>query len=120
LSEAGRADFTAFCHRCVIRHRRANAQDGRIVVLDAKPLRARRHREAARDPAFQEVYRQVRPMTERAISWLVRPGRRSPYRGLVKTHAWIRRRAAAVNLKRLVNMGLDNTQGAWTPPQTAA
>jgi hypothetical protein len=119
MSQTGRADFTPFCHRCVIRHRCTNAKDGRIVTLDAKRLRARRHRQAARDPVFQETYRQVRPMAERAISWLVRPGRRSPYRGLAKTHAWIRRRAAAVNLKRLVNMGLDNTQGTWTLPETA-
>jgi hypothetical protein len=56
-------------------------------------------------------------MTERAISWLVRPGRRSPY-SKVKTDAWSRRRAAVVNLKRLVNMGLNSIQGTWTPPET--
>jgi hypothetical protein len=112
-SGSGRADFRPFCHRCVIRRRCTRSRDGRVVVLDARRLRARRHREAARDPAFQEVYRRVRPMAERAVAWLVRAGRRSPYRGLVKTDAWIRRRAAGVNLKRLVAMGLDWVDGGW-------
>jgi hypothetical protein len=119
LSPSGRADFRPFCHRCVIRHRCTRAKGGRVVVLDARRLRARRHREAARDPAFQDVYRRVRPMAERAVAWLVRAGRRSPYRGLAKTDAWIRRRAAAVNLKRLVAMGLDRVAGGWARPPAA-
>jgi hypothetical protein len=118
LSVSGRADFRPFCHRCVIRHRCTRSKTGRVVVLDAKRLRARQHREAARDPGFQDAYRRVRPMAERAVAWLVRPGRRSPYRGLAKTDAWIRRRAAGVNLKRLVAMGLDNTAGRWALPAT--
>jgi hypothetical protein len=120
LSAAGNADFRPFCHRCVIRHRCTNAKAGRVVKLDARRLRARRHRQAAQDPDFQKTYRQVRPMAERAISWLMRPGRRSPYRGRAKTEAWIRRRAAAVNLKRLLATGFSHTRGGWTLPQNAA
>jgi hypothetical protein len=40
-------------------------------------------------------------MAECAIAWLARPARRSPYGGLDKTNAWVKRRAVAVNVKRV-------------------
>jgi hypothetical protein len=57
-------------------------------------------------------------MTQRTVSWLMRATRRSPYRGLVKTDARIRHRAAGVNLKRLVAKGLDNLAGQRVLPAT--
>jgi hypothetical protein len=114
VTPAGQADFTAHCHRCVLRPQCTKARDGRIVRLGPAQLRARRHRAEATEPAFRTDYRRCRPMAERAIAWLVRPGRRSPYRGRAKTSAWIQRRAAAVNLKRLNNLGLTRVSGQWT------
>jgi hypothetical protein len=61
---SGRADFRGLCDGCVVRELRTTARDGRGMVLDDKSLRARRHREAARDPAFQESYRAVRGLTD--------------------------------------------------------
>lgn len=56
-------------------------------------------------------YRRWRPMVERSLAWLVRPGRRVAYRGLARNRIWLAHRAAAINLQRLVNLGLTNTNG---------
>ena len=72
-------------------------------------------RRAAADPAWQEEYRRWRPPVERAIAWLVARGnRRVPYRGVLKNDNWLHHRAAALNLRRLVNLGLARTtDGNW-------
>jgi len=123
LSEQGRADFTDHCHRCVIKDTCTKAANGRIITLGEAQQRRRAHRQAAKDPQFQATYRQHRPMAERAISWTIRPGRRTPYRGVKKTDAWIKLRAAASNVKRLLSMGLTLQGQHWeltnAPPLTA-
>ena len=55
------------------------------------------------------------PPVERAIAWLVAHGnRRVPYRGVTKNNTWLHNRAAALNLRRLVNLGLTRTSdGNW-------
>ena len=35
------------------------------------------------------------------------------YLGVVKNHAWLRNRAAAINLRTLLNAGLTRHDGAW-------
>lgn len=64
--------------------------------------------------AFTGPYRQHRPMVERTIAWLVRgPNRKVRYRGLDRNRIWLGHRAAAVNLNRLVNLGLTHTTDGW-------
>jgi hypothetical protein len=58
-----------------------------------------------------------RPMVERSLAWLVRPGRRVAYRGLARNRIWLAHRAAAVNLQRPVNLGLDHRNNiGWHSP----
>ena len=53
-------------------------------------------------------------MAERAISWLVAKGnRRLAYRGVERNGAWAHRRVAALNLRRLVVLGLTRKDGNW-------
>jgi len=53
-------------------------------------------------------------MVERSIAWLVAGGnRRVHYRGIGKNHAWLQTRTAALNLRRLLNLGLIRTEGTW-------
>jgi hypothetical protein len=55
-------------------------------------------------------------MVERSIAWLVGVRgrcRRLPYRGVAANNWWIHTRAAAINLRRLVNLGLAVDNGAW-------
>ena len=47
------------------------------------------------------------------IAWLTRGNRRVRYRGVTKNDAWLHLRAAALNLRRLLNLGLTGTDGHW-------
>ena len=53
-------------------------------------------------------------MVERSIAWLTRGNRESalPRRRPRTTH-WLHHRAAALNLRRLLTLGLTNRNGAW-------
>ena len=51
-------------------------------------------------------------MVERTLAWLVRPGRRVAYRGTARNRIWLAHRTAAVNLQRLITLGL-NWQHRW-------
>jgi hypothetical protein len=63
---------------------------------------------------MREIYRTHRPMAERSIAWLVAKGnRRLRYRGVERNEAWAHRRAAALNLRRLVVLGLTREEGNW-------
>jgi len=73
----------------------------------------REHRQRASDEGFQSVYRQHRPMVERSIAWLTRGNRRVPYRGTEKNNNWLHHRAAALNLRRLLALGLTIDNGTW-------
>ena len=112
LTPANKADFRRRCEGCPLRDRCTTAARGRILVLtdhDAELVEARR---AWRDGDFAEDYRRWRPMVERSLAWLVRPGRRVAYRGTARNRIWLAHRAAAVNLQRLVNLGLGH-DGGW-------
>jgi len=53
-------------------------------------------------------------MVERSISWLVGTRhRRVRFRGVVRNDQGLGLRVAAINLRRLVNLGLDH-DGTWT------
>ncbi len=112
LTASNYAVFDRHCRGCPIRSRCTTARDGRALQLtdhDAELVEARR---AWRDGDFADDYRQFRPMVERSLAWLVRPGRRVAYRGLARNRIWLAHRAAAVNLQRLVNLGLTH-DGTW-------
>ena len=64
--------------------------------------------------AFDDVYRQHRPMIERTIAWLVKDNnRRLRYRGIEANRLGWSHRCAAVNLRRLLALGLTHN-GGWT------
>jgi hypothetical protein len=53
-------------------------------------------------------------MVERSLAWLVADGcRRVPYRGIDRNDLWWSVRVAAVNLRRLLVLGLSCQDGAW-------
>ncbi|MGI5201361.1 transposase [Spirillospora sp. CA-108201] len=59
-------------------------------------------------------YRRWRPPVERAIAWLVHhANRRLRHRGTIKGDAWLQTRAAALNLRRLINLGLTRDNDTW-------
>lgn len=113
ITAAGRVSVGRACVACPLMGQCTTSQSGRKLVIVANDRLRCEHRVMAQDPDFQAVYRQYRPMIERTLAWMTRGSRRVPYRGVVKNNAWWANRAAAVNLKRLLNLGLINQNGAW-------
>jgi hypothetical protein len=105
--------FGMVCRGCPLRARCTTAADGRSLRLHPHDGLQRAHRARAADPDFQATYRRHRPMVERSIAWLTRGHRRVPYRGVVKNDAWLHLRVAAINLRRLLTLGLKGTDGHW-------
>jgi transposase len=109
------AQFKAACRGCPLRERCTTAMAGRVLTVHPQHALLAAARRAATDPAWQAEYRRWRPPVERAIAWLTARGnRRVPYRGIAKNNIWLHNRAAALNLRRLVNLGLTRTSdGTW-------
>jgi IS5 family transposase len=108
------AVFGARCASCPLRPRCTTSKDGRTLKLNLYDPELVAARARAATPEFQTTYRQWRPMIERAIAWLVAGGnRRLRYRGVARNHQWLTVRVAALNLRRLVNLGLAH-DATWT------
>jgi hypothetical protein len=105
--------FGAVCRDCPLRERCTTAARGRYLHLHEHDALLRAHRGHAADPAFQADYRRHRPMVERSLAWLTRRSRRVPYRGVIKNDAWLHLRVAAINLRRLLTLGLTGPDGRW-------
>src|SRR4051794_2475135 len=105
--------FGAACRGCPLRARCTTAARGRYLTLHPHDALQRAHRARATDPDFQADYRRHRPMVERSIAWLTRGNRRVPHRGVIKNDAWLHLRVAAINLRRLLTLGLTGTDGHW-------
>ena len=107
--------FKAACHGCPLRERCTTSQTGRVLRIHPQHALLAAARRAATQPAWQAEYRRWRPPAERAIAWpAARGNRRVPYRGITKNNTWLHHRAAALNLRRLVNPGLTRTgDGTW-------
>jgi hypothetical protein len=108
-----RVTFGAVCRGCALQARCTTAGRGRKLHLHAHDGLQRAHRARAADPDFQAAYRQHRPMVERSLAWLTRGNRRVPYRGVAKNDAWLHLRVAAIDLRRLLTLGLTGTDGRW-------
>jgi hypothetical protein len=109
------AQFKALCRDCPLRQRCTTSKTGRVLSVHPQHALLTAARRAAAGPAWKDEYRRWRPPVERAIAWLVARGnRRVPYRGIAKNNAWLHHRAAALNLRRLINLGLTRTtEGTW-------
>jgi hypothetical protein len=114
LSVKGNATFGARCRGCALRPRCTTAKAGRSVHVTVHDDRLVAARKAAATDAFQADYRRWRPMAERAIAWVVADNhRRVRYRGIIRNQLWLSMRVAAVNLRRLLALGLQPTTTRW-------
>ena len=115
ISDGGAASFGKRCDGCPVRSRCTTAVDGKVFKVSEHDhlLAANRHRWAT-DPVLVAEYRQHRPMIERSIAWFVRNGhRRLRHRGVEANRFAVTTRAAAINLKRLINLGVAHTDTGW-------
>lgn len=114
ITAHGNAGFQRHCNGCPLRDRCTTAREGKKLHLrehDAELVEARR---AWHDGSFADDYRRWRPMVERSIAWLVTSGhRRVRYRGVERNQHGLSLRVAALNLRRLINLGLTRGPSGW-------
>ncbi|MET8130365.1 transposase, partial [Streptomyces sp. NPDC005231] len=105
------AQFKRLCTGCPLRERCTTSKTGRTLnVHPQHELLTAARTQAATDTAWQDEYRRWRPPVERAIAWLVAKGnRRVPHHGVIANNMWLHHRAAALNLRRLITLGLTRT-----------
>jgi transposase len=113
ISRSGFATFGAACRGCALRDRCTASVTGKALKVSRHDHLQRAARASARNMNWQNEYRQHRPMVERSIAWLTRGNRKVRYRGVGKNDHWLHHRAAAINLRRLVTMGLGHTGTTW-------
>jgi hypothetical protein len=114
ITASGQASFARHCARCPLRRRCTTASGGRTIQVHPHEDELRAARRRATTRSFQDSYRRWRPMVERSIAWLVADGcRRVPYHGIERNQVWLSVRVAALNLCRLLVLGLTSQDGAW-------
>jgi hypothetical protein len=117
ISAARWVTYGAACRNCPLRQRCTTSKTGRALHLhphDSLLRQARRDWRA--DDQLRDTYRQHRPMVERSIAWLIGPKgrcRKLRYRGVKSNDLWLHTRMAALNLRRLLSLGLTHRDGAW-------
>jgi DDE family transposase/transposase-like protein DUF772 len=116
--------FGGACKNCPLRLRCTTRSSGRHLHLhdhDAILRQARRDWATSQD--LRDTYRQHRPMVERSIAWLIGPKNRCRqlrYRGVAKGNQWLHLRMAGLNLRRMINLGLQpKAGGGWVIPDPA-
>jgi IS5 family transposase len=114
IAAKGGATFGTRCTGCPLRARCTTSKTGRTLHIREHDAELVAARQAWRTGDFAEDYRRWRPMVERSIAWLVAHGhRRVRYRGVTRNQTGLATRVAALNLRRLINLGLDHHDGRW-------
>lgn len=113
IGRTGGAGFEKHCRSCPLRQQCTTAKRGRKLTISEHEPHLRAARAVARTPEWQNEYRQHRPMVERSIAWLARGNRKVRYRGVTKNDHWLHHRVAALNLRRLITIGLIRNGTTW-------
>jgi IS5 family transposase len=114
IAPKGTADFGSRCNGCPLRSRcTANIAGKTFTIGEHDELLADARRSWSNGERLDD-YRQHRPMVERSIAWLVTNGhRRVRYRGIERNRQALSVRAATINPRRLLNLGLEHTPNGW-------
>jgi IS5 family transposase len=114
ITTKGNAVFGIRCRSCPSRQRCTSATDGKTFVVTEHDHLLAAARTDWRAGSDLDDYRQHRPMVERTIAWLVANGnRRVRFRGVERNRIGLAHRAAAINLRRLINLGLTHEPTGW-------
>ena len=121
ITDRGNATFGTKCRDCPVRTRCTSAVDGKIFIVSEHDQHLATNRARWRtDTDLVADYRQHRPMVERTIAWLVTNGhRRCRHHGVERNRMAFSTRAAVVNLKRLINLGLEHDGNTWNLAPTS-
>jgi IS5 family transposase len=114
ITPRGAATFGARCRGCPLRQRCTTRTHGRTLNIGPHDPELVAARAAWRNGDFANDYQHWRPLVERSIAWLVaHRHRRVRFRGLDANNLGLSLRVAAINLRRLINLGL-NHHHTWT------
>ncbi len=115
ITATGTATFGAKCRGCPLRSRCTSAVGGKTFLVSDNDEHLANNRATWRtDTEVINDYRKHRPMVERTIAWLVTNGhRRCRHRGVERNRIAFSTRAAVINLKRLINLGLEHDETGW-------
>ena len=109
--------FGKACQDCPLRARCTSGKSGRTLHLHPQDALLRQaRRDWTTNEALHQTYRRHRPMVERSIAWLIGPKgrcRKLRYRGVTSNDLWLHTRMAALNLRRLLTLGLTHHTGTW-------
>jgi len=115
ISPKRNVTFGAACAACPLRARCTTARDGRSMTIHPREDLLRAARAQARTPEFKAKY-PTRSAIERIIAWTATQNGhriRLRYIGAARNNAWLRSRAAAINLRTLLRHGLTRQDGTW-------
>lgn len=116
INPTGRASFGKRCDGCPVRDQCTSSPNGKISRVSPHDQHLRQARADWAAGIGADDYRQHRPMVERSIAWLVAKGnRRVRHRGIDRNRQQLATRAAAINLRRLIKLGLEqHSETGWT------
>ena len=115
ISTNGYATFGVRCAGCPVRSRCTASATGKTFTVTTHDQRLAAARADWRAGFGVDDYRQWRPLVERSIAWLVADGhRRVRYRGVERNRLGLSVRAAVINLRRLLNLGLTHSANGWS------
>ena len=113
-TSGGSAPFAKRCNGCPLRGRCTTSKRGRTITIDRYHNQRAANKTRWAQDETQHTYRTYRPSVERTIAWLTRHNpRRVPYRGTIRNQQWLTTPTAAINLQRLINLGLDHGPTGW-------
>jgi hypothetical protein len=110
------ARFGALCASCPLRAQCTKARRGRVISIHPHEAALQHAKARQKDPAWQQDYRQHRPVVERKISHFTRRpwgGRKARCRGQKRILTDILTRASVINLARLAILGLHHEPTGW-------
>jgi Transposase DDE domain/Transposase domain (DUF772) len=116
ITKSRTVTFGRLCSDCPLRARCTTAKTGRSMTIHEHEALLRAARAQGRTAEFKAAY-PTRANVERTIAHVAtQNGRRVKlrYRGVDKNNAWLRTRAAALNLRTLLRHGLTPVNGTWT------
>jgi IS5 family transposase len=115
IAARGAASFGARCAGCPLRTRCTASATGKTFTVTEHDQLLTAARADWRAGIGVDDYRQWRPMVERSIAWLVTDGhRRVRYRGVERNRLGLHIRAAVINLRRLLTLGLTHNTNGWS------
>lgn len=115
IAPSGTVTFGKLCAGCPLRVQCTTAKTGRSMTIHKYQALLRAARAQGRTPEFKQAY-PTRSNVERTVAHVAtQNGRRIKlrYLGVEANNAWLRGRAAALNLRTLLKNGLTRHNGAW-------